>query len=141
MSRIALSLAAAVLFAPPSTTPATQVFQKQLDALITAVDSLSAAVRTGRTAAAQRAFRSARTAYKRSEGLLAYYAPDAVVRLQGPLEQPDDAPPQAFNSPGAFPAVEAAIFPKISVADRATTLGLIRSIHERATVLRSLIGS
>lgn len=140
MSRIALSLAAAVLIAPPP-TPATQVFEKQLDALITAVDSLSAAVRAGRTPAAQRAFRSARTAYKRAEGLLAYYAPDAVVRLQGPLEQPDDEPPQAFNRPGAFPAVEAAIFPKISAADRATTLGLIRSIHERATVLRSLTSS
>jgi cytochrome c peroxidase len=140
MSKIALGFAAAALIAPPP-SPATQVFQRQLDALITAVDSLSAAVRTDRTGAAQRAFRNARTAYKRAEGLLAYYAPDAVVRLQGPLEQTDDAPPQAFNSPGAFPAVEAAIFPKISVADRSATLGLIRSIHERATVLRSLTSS
>ncbi|HZS62185.1 MAG TPA: cytochrome c peroxidase [Gemmatimonadaceae bacterium] len=141
MSRIALGLAAAALIAPPPPTPATQVFQKQLDALIAAVDSLSAAVQSGRTTAAQRAFRSARTAYKRSEGLLAFYAPDAVVRLQGPLEQSDDAPPRAFNSPGAFPAVEAAIFPKISAADRSRTLGLIRSIHERAVVLKSVTGS
>jgi hypothetical protein len=48
--------------------------------------------------------------------LLAYYAPDAVVRLQGPLEQPDDEPPQPFNSPSAFPAIEDAIFPKLQVA-------------------------
>jgi cytochrome c peroxidase len=134
----ALVTAAAFASNPP---PATHVFESQLDALVVAVDSLSSAVKTGRTAAAQHAFRRARTAYKRAEGLLAYYAPDAVVRLEGPLEETDDGPPQAFNSPGAFPAVEAAIFPRIGTANRAAILGLIRSIHERVTVLRSLTAS
>ena len=142
MSRIALGLAAAVLVAPPP-TPATLVFQRQLDTLIAAVDSLSAAVTTGRTTAAQHAFRRARTAYKRAEGLLAYLAPDAVVRLQGPLEGSDDGPALPFNSPGAFPAVQAAIFPRLSDSDsnRRTTLGAISGIRERVTVLRSLTES
>jgi cytochrome c peroxidase len=125
----------------PGPSPATQVFAGQLDSLTVAIDSMASAVRGGRSDDAQRAFRRARTAYKRAEGLLAYYAPEDVIALQGPLEESDDVPTRPFNTPGAFPMVEEALFPQLVDTNRTVILARIHAMEERVTVLRSLITS
>jgi cytochrome c peroxidase len=125
----------------PGPTPATQVFVGQLDSLTVAIDSMSSAVGGGRSDDAERAFRRARTAYKRAEGLLAYYAPEAVIALQGPLEESDDAPTRPYNTPGEFPMVEEALFPRLVDTSRALILARIHAMRERVTVLESLVAS
>src|SRR5579862_9494419 len=100
MTRIVAAIVTAALIASAprrDPTPATRAFEQQLDAFSMALDSLSARVTAGPAPEAQAAFRRARTAYKRAEGLLAYFAPDVVVRIQGPLEESDDTPSRPFN--------------------------------------------
>ena len=124
--------------------PAAQrVFEAQLDSLVAAFDTLTAGIDGGRTIAAQRAFRRTRTAYKRVEGLLAYYAPDVVTLLEGPLETEgeDDLQPRPYNTPGAFPMIESAIFPRVVDSTRATLRARIHAMRERVAVLRSLTGT
>jgi cytochrome c peroxidase len=122
--------------------PATQLFQARLDSLIATFDTLARGVKAGRTIDAQRAFRRSRTAYKRVEGLVAYYTPEAIIALNGPLEGEDDElHPRPYNSPGAFPLVEAALFPKLADSGRATLLSRIHSMRERIVILRSLTGT
>jgi cytochrome c peroxidase len=123
----------------PSWASLQVLFNTQLDSLLWAIDSLESRVRNGRTVAAQRAFRQARTAYKRVEGLLAYYAPATVTMLQGPLESEGegDIAPRPYNMPGAFPTVESALFPKLTPSSSTLALNRIRAMHERVAVLRS----
>ena len=124
--------------------PAAQrVFEAQLDSLVAAFDTLTAGIDGGRTIDAQRAFRRTRTAYKRVEGLLAYYAPDVVTLLEGPLETEgeDDLQPRPYNTPGAFPMIESAIFPRVVDSTRATLRARIHAMRERVAVLRSLTGT
>jgi cytochrome c peroxidase len=119
------------------------LFERQLDELLAGIDTLAGRIRAGRTAEAQQAFRRARTAYKRAEGLLAYYAPEAVTSLQGPLETEgeDDVLPRPYNMPGAFPSVESALFPQLVDSARAGLLEQVRAMHERVAVVRSAIES
>jgi len=125
---------------PVAPAPARQVFQRQLDSLVAAIDTLSRRVEAGRPAAAQRAFRDARAAYKRVEGLLAFYAPAVIVTLEGPLEA--DGGPEAearpYNLPGLFPVVEGAIFPRYIASARRETLNRLRAMREPIVMLRSM---
>ena len=123
--------------------PAQGVFERELDSLIVGLDQLAHDVRAGQTAAAQRAFRQSRTAYKRVEGLLAYYAPDAVTALEGPLdaEASEDVQPRPYNTPGGFPLVEEAIFPHLTDSATMVTLARIHAMRERVAILRSLTGT
>ena len=119
---------------------AQRVFVSQLDALIASFDTLAHRVGLGQSVESQDAFRRARTAYKRAEGMLGYYAPDAVISLEGPLEAEgeDDVLPRPYNTPGGFPMIETAIFPQLVDSARATVLALIHAMRERVSVLRSL---
>lgn len=124
-------------------TPIQHVFEAQLDSLAAAVDTLAHWVNAGHTEKAQQAFRRVRTAYKRVEGLLAHCAPEAVIALQGPLEAEgeDEVLPRPYNTPGAFPAIESAIFPRLADSAKAVTLARTRAVRERVTVLRSTTGT
>jgi cytochrome c peroxidase len=123
-------------------SPATGVFVGQLDTLLLDLDTLAQQISAGHTESAQGAFRRTRTAYKRAEGLLAYYAPDAVTMLEGPLEgELDEVHPRPYNTPGAFPFVEAAIFPRLADSGKTTTLARIHAMREQILVLTSLTGS
>ena len=99
----------------PQRSTATVVYEAQLDTLLAAFDTLTAAISAGSTPQAQRAFRHTRTAYKQAEGLIAFYAPEVVTAIEGPLEaEPEnELPPRPFNTPGAFVGVEGAIFPSL----------------------------
>ncbi|HWZ58198.1 MAG TPA: cytochrome c peroxidase [Gemmatimonadaceae bacterium] len=128
--------------ADTTSSPATRVFEAQLDSLLVGLDTLASEITAGRTVLAQRAFRRTRTAYKRAEGLLAYYAPTAVTMLQGPLEgDADEIYPRPYNTPGAFPAVESAIFPRLADSARTATLARIHAMREQVSVLRSMTES
>jgi cytochrome c peroxidase len=122
---------------------ATLVYEAQLDTLLAAFDTLTSAIAAGRTTDAQRAFRRTRTAYKQAEGLIAFYAPEVVTALEGPLEaEPEgELPPRPYNTPGAFPMVEGAIFPRLADSSRARALARMRGMRERVGVLRSLTES
>jgi cytochrome c peroxidase len=124
----------------PVRSTATVVYEGQLDSLLAAFDTLTTAIQSGSTADAQRAFRRTRTAYKRAEGLIAFYAPEVVTAIEGPLEaEPDgELPPRPYNTPGAFPGVESAIFPELADSSRAKALGRMRAMRERIGILRSL---
>ncbi len=108
-----------------SVPAAQRVFESQLDALLASFDTLARRVGRGNSAEAQDAFRQARTAYKRAEGMLGYYAPDAVVAIEGPLEAEgeDDILPRPYNTPGGFPMIESLIFPGMADSTRAGGVG------------------
>jgi cytochrome c peroxidase len=118
---------------------AQRVFEAQLDALLASFDTLARRVEQGKSAEAQEAFRQARTAYKRAEGMLGYYAPDAIVAIEGPLEAEgeDDILPRPYNTPGGFPMIESLIFPEMPDSTRPVALARIHAIRERVAVLRS----
>lgn len=119
-----------------------RVFDAQLDELLETLDTLAA--RVGSTRGDPRAaFRRVRTAYKRAEAVLAYYAPTVVTALEGPLEAEgaDDILPRPYNTPGAFPAVESVLFSGLSDATRPGALDRVRAIRERVEVVRSLSAS
>jgi cytochrome c peroxidase len=123
-----------------TSVPAAQrVFESQLDTLLASFDTLAHRVKLGESLSAQRAFRRARTAYKRAEGMLGYYAPDAITTLEGPLEAAgeDDILPRPYNTPGAFPMIERLIFPRMVDSVRVTALARIHAIRERVAVIRS----
>ena len=123
-----------------TTVPAAQrVFESQLDTLLASFDALAHQVKLGQSPGAQQAFRRARTAYKRAEGMLGYYAPDAITVLEGPLEAAgeDDILPRPYNTPGAFPMIETLLFPELVDSVRATALARIHAIRERVAVIRS----
>jgi cytochrome c peroxidase len=122
-----------------SVPAAQRVFESQLDALLASFDTLARRVEMGQPAGAQSAFRRARTAYKRAEGMLGYYAPDAIIALEGPLEAEgeDDILPRPYNTPGAFPMIESLIFPRLADSARKTALARIHAMRERVGVLRS----
>jgi cytochrome c peroxidase len=87
-------------------TPARVVFERQLDTLAGALDSLAIALGHGSRRSARRSFRSARLAYMRSESLLELYSPTIAHALNGPLESDDgDAPPRPLGSPAGFEAI------------------------------------
>lgn len=138
----ALGLAAGLLRPAPMMS-VQRAFEGDLDALLAAFDTLGARVTSGRTLEAQQAFRRARTSYKRVEGLLGYYAPEAIVALQGPLESEgeDDVLPRPFNMPGGFPQIEEAIFPRLADSSRNMVLARLRAMRERVALLRSETGS
>jgi cytochrome c peroxidase len=140
---LVLSIGPALTRPPVESSPATHVFEAQLDSLLVAFDALTHGIEAGRTTDAQQAFRRTRTAYKHAEGLLAFYAPEMVTALEGPLEAEGGAegPSRPYNMPGAFPAVENAIFPRLDDSARATALGQMRAMRERVAVLRSLTGT
>jgi cytochrome c peroxidase len=84
-------------------TPARIVFERQLDALAGALDSLAIALGRPSRRSALRSFRASRLAYKRSESLLELYSPTTAHALNGPLESDDgDAPPRPLGSPAGF---------------------------------------
>jgi cytochrome c peroxidase len=122
-----------------SVPAAQRVFESQLDALLASFDMLAHRVELGQSIGAQNAFRRARTAYKRAEGMLGYYAPDAITALEGPLEAAgeDDILPRPYNTPGGFPMIESLIFPRLADSTRAVALARIHAIRERVAVLRS----
>jgi cytochrome c peroxidase len=125
--------------ASDSVPAAQRVFESQLDTLLASFDTLAHRVELGQSLGAQHAFRRARTAYKRAEGMLGYYAPDAITALEGPLEAAgeDDILPRPYSTPGAFPMIESLIFPRLADSVRATALARIHAIRERVAVLRS----
>jgi cytochrome c peroxidase len=135
-----------VAMATPRRSPPTSaqaVFEAQLDSLTAATDTLAHWVSIGQPREVRRAFRRARTAYKEAEGLIAYHAPAAIIALQGPLEAEgeDQVQPRPYNTPGAFPAIESAIFPRILDSARPSILARVRAIRERIAVLRSVTGT
>lgn len=124
----------------PGSVPAAQrVFESQLDTLLASFDTLAHRVKLGQSIGAQQAFRRARTAYKSAEGMLGYYAPDAITVLEGPLEAAgeDDILPRPYNTPGAFPMIESLLFPEMVDSVRAMALARIHAIRERVAVIRS----
>ena len=127
----------------PGPASATRVFETQLDSLVSALDTLAGRIGQRRAVGAQAAFRRSRTAYKRVEGLLAYYAPDAIVALEGPLEAEgaDDGLTRPYNTPGLFPMVEGALFPRMADSGLATVLARIHAMRERVAVIRSMTGT
>src|SRR5580704_10663648 len=142
LARVAAFAAVLVAAAPnPGPTTATFVFKSQLDTLGAALDSLATAVRADRASDAQREFRHARSAYKRAEALLAYYSPQDVIALEGPLEEGDDVSPRPYNTPGAFPMIEGAIFPQLPDSGRGAILARIHAMRERIAILQTFIAT
>ncbi|HEX4633191.1 MAG TPA: hypothetical protein VH163_05125, partial [Gemmatimonadales bacterium] len=92
---------------PP--TPARAGFERDLDALSVALDSLDVALPGG--ARARAAFRAARVAYKHVESLLEVLSPVLAHELNGPLpEANEDRPAPPLGGPEEFQVVEAALF-------------------------------
>jgi cytochrome c peroxidase len=142
LALVAAFAAVLVAAAPnPGPTTATLVFKSQLDTLGAALDSLATAVRADRASDAQREFRHARSAYKRAEALLAYYSPQDVIALQGPLEEGEDVSPRPYNTPGAFPMIEGAIFPQLPDSGRGAILARIHAMRERIAILQTFIAT
>jgi cytochrome c peroxidase len=98
----------------PAASPAAQAFfVRGLDSLAHTLTVLDAELSTVRdTTRAIGAFRDARRAFKRIEGLLAFYIPVQTATVNGPrLEGDDDDPaPPAKSDPIGFQVIEGALF-------------------------------
>ena len=86
-------------------------FESQLGELAASLDTLSTALAANDRAGAQRAFRTARAAYKRSECLLAIYSPPTSSFLNGPPPESDgDLPPPPLGAPAGFQQIAALLY-------------------------------
>jgi len=83
--------------------------------------------------ATQTAFRVARDAYKRVEGLIEFYAPDVAMALNGPIaEENDDQPAPPLGAAVGFQVVEPLLFPRLDES------GLRDAHRELATMLANV---
>ncbi|HTR79821.1 MAG TPA: cytochrome c peroxidase [Gemmatimonadaceae bacterium] len=98
--------------ARPSAAPvgAQQVIERELDLLDVSLDSLGQAINTGGSPALTSAcLRTARTRYKRIEGVAEFYSPALAAALNSRRQEVDDedAPPPSTLGARGFPAIEA----------------------------------
>jgi cytochrome c peroxidase len=113
-------------------TAARRVYDRGLDSLGARLGALAAAIDRSDSTAAITAFRSARVAYKRIEGLLETYAPGHAGRLNGPMPEQEDGS-GALGAPAGFQIIEAAVFEGESPGPdslRATLAVMRRSVAE-----------
>ena len=82
-----------------------------------ALDKLSKTLEHPDSAAAQRAFREARTAFKRVELFVEYYGQFAEREVNGPpLFRAEDEDPETPLAPAGLQVVEADLFPSLNTA-------------------------
>ncbi|MCF0059159.1 cytochrome-c peroxidase [Dyadobacter sp. CY356] len=109
-----------------------QSFMQDINSLDTAVSQLQRDLKSKRPdAVIQKAFRSARLAYKKVEFISAYYSPETTKALNGPnIPEVDDD--LRVNPPQGFQVLEELVFPVVDSS--AFSEGL-----QIATVLRSQV--
>lgn len=106
-----------------------------LDAELARLDS--AVARGGGASDVQRAFRAARSAYKRVEGLAAYYAPSVEREINGPaLTRTDEDDPDTPLQPLGFQVIEAELFPASRAGRAEWTRRLVAGMRGEVTALR-----
>ena len=133
-------LPAVAATAEPTLVPATLVrYQSGLDTLLTALDSLAAAIDRHDSAEARSAFLAARFAYKRSEGLLTVTSPLVSGWLNGPPAEDEDDIPRPPGVPGGFQVIEASLFPALSRDDAASAAALTRRMRGQLAQHRALL--
>ena len=103
----------------------------QLDQLAASLDTLSTALSANHRSEAQRAFRGARAAYKRSESLVAAYSPPTASLLNGPAAETDgDLPPPPLGAPAEFQQIEEALFQEVGSLGAAVSISALHTIAD-----------
>lgn len=114
-------------------TAARSIYDRGLDSLDARLRALAVAIEHSDSAAGIAAFRGARAAYKRIEGLLETYARGHAGRLNGPMPEREDGS-GLLGAPAGFQIIEAAIFPEGESPGRdslrATITAMQRSVAE-----------
>jgi cytochrome c peroxidase len=111
-----------------------RVFERGLDVLADDLARLDTVLAASRIEDSRRAFVASRSAFKRTEALLAFYSPTTFAKLDGPAEEEsaDDAP-QALGRQGAFQTIEATLFDA-----KDATLAWDEARHAATTMRQSL---
>ncbi len=119
--------------AHPASTAVRGAFETTLDSLAMHLALLGEALSTGRDAAARVALADARRVYKRSEYLVAYYAPTAASTLIGPAEVEDpDLPPPPLGGRAGFVQIADAL----DAHDDSTAARVVTSMRGALHTLR-----
>ena len=117
-------------------SPIRRVFERDLDVLADDLARLDTALAASRIEDARRAYLASRSAFKRTEALLAFYTPTTVAALNGPAEEEssDDAP-QPLGRQGAFQTIEATLF------DTTDATPALDDARRAAAVMRTSLAS
>ncbi|MEP6572698.1 MAG: cytochrome c peroxidase [Gemmatimonadota bacterium] len=120
-------------------SPARESFDLGLDSLGQRLETLEREISAGRQSSSRTAFLEARTAYKRVESLLEWYAPALASAMNGPLpEESEDRPAARLGAPAGFQILEEGLFPGGMSPGRDSIGATIRSMRESVAGFRAL---
>lgn len=131
---------AAAAVAQPTLVPATLArYQDEIDTLLTALDSLAAAIDRREPVRAQSAFLGARFAYKRSETLLTLTSPLVSGWLNGPPAEDEDDIPRPPGVTGGFQVIEGTLFQAFAAEEADSAAALTRRMRVQLAEHRALL--